>query len=418
MPSLHDDLLFDRLATLPFVESARDGLMIHDAVREAIRTDLEAIDPPTCQRYRRAAWQQLKHEAKSAVFGNLWRYSADLIFLINNPAIREAFFPRDVAKFYVERAGAGDGAAILSIAAEHEGHEAALIVEGWWKHLPRSFCVVRDARGQIAGFYCLLDPDDAAPSVVRRDPLTSAWARYLLQRPLSKGKTALFLRRWLSREHGERPSPVQAAAWLDIKRHYLERRPRLQRVYLALTNVTPYAEVASGLDIKIMDEPEVNIGDASYRSLSLDMGERSVDGWLTRLAAVELGTEQDGLLDERRRALVVHGRATVLTRKEFDVMRYLTGRQGEAVARIELLNDVWGLKYDAGGNVVDAVIAALRKKLGDLSGVIETIHGHGYLYRSPVLGFGAAVKAPAPRHLQRKARPERVSSQGARRQIS
>jgi hypothetical protein len=101
MPSLHDDLLFDRLASLPFVDSARDGLMIHDTVREAIRTDLEAIDPPTCQRYRRVAWQQLNHEAKSAPFRNPWRYSADLIFLINNPAIREAFFPRDVAKLPV-----------------------------------------------------------------------------------------------------------------------------------------------------------------------------------------------------------------------------------------------------------------------------------------------------------------------------
>ena len=254
MPSLRDDLLFDQLAGLPFMESAHDGLIIHDAVREAIRTDLEAIDPTTCQRYRRAAWQQLNHEAKSAAFGNLWRYSADLIFLINNLAIRESFFPRDVAKYYVERAGAEDGAGILSIAAEHEGREAALIVAGWWRHLPTSFWVVRDAHGQIAGFYCLLDPNDASPSAVRRDPLTSAWARHLLQRPLSKGKTALFLRRWLSREHGERPSPVQAAAWLDIKRHYLERRPRLQRVYLALTNVTPYADVASGLDIQIMDE--------------------------------------------------------------------------------------------------------------------------------------------------------------------
>jgi DNA-binding winged helix-turn-helix (wHTH) protein len=410
MPSLRDDLLFDQLAGLPFVESAHDGLIIHDAVREAIRTDLEAIDPTTCQRYRRAAWQQLNHEAKSAAFGNLWRYSADLIFLINNPAIRESFFPRDVAKYYVERAGAEDGAGILSIAAEHEGREAALILEGWWKHLATSFWVVRNAHRQVAGFYCLLDPNDAAPAAVRRDPLTSAWARHLLQRPLSKGKTALFLRRWLSREHGERPSPVQAAAWLDIKRHYLERRPRLQRVYLALTNITPYADVASGLDIQIMDEPPVSIGDASYRSLSLDMGERSVDGWLTRLAAAELGAEQDGLLDERRRALVAHGHATVLTRKEFEVMRYLAARQGEAVARIELLNDVWGLKYDLGGNVVDAVIATLRKKLGDQASVIETIHGHGYLYRNPVLDPGSAVKAPASRPLERKARPEHLSS--------
>jgi DNA-binding winged helix-turn-helix (wHTH) protein len=410
MPSLRDDLLFERLAGLPFVESAHDGLIVHDAVREAIRTDLEAIDPQTCQRYRRAAWQQLNHEAKSAGLGNLWRYSADLIFLINNPSIREAFFPKDVARFYVERANAGDGAAILSIAAAHEGREAALIMEGWWKHLPTSFSVIRDAGGQIAGFYCLIDPADAAPSMVRRDPLTSAWAGHLLQRPLSRGKTALFVRRWLSRQQGESPSPVQAAAWLDIKRHYLERRPRLQRVYLALADVTPYVEAASGLDIQIMDEPEVRIGDASYRSLSLDMGERSVDGWLTRLAAAELGSEQDDLLDERRRALVIGGRVTVLTRKEFEVMRYLAGRRGEAIARIELLNDVWGLKYDLGGNVVDAVIAGLRKKLGDLAGVIETVHGHGYLYRSPALDLAPAVKAPGARNAERKARPQRISA--------
>jgi DNA-binding winged helix-turn-helix (wHTH) protein len=411
-PSLQDGLLFDQLAGLPFVESAHDGLIIHDAVREAIRTDLEAIDPAICQRYRRAAWQQLNHEAKSAAGENLWRYSADLIFLINNPAIREAFFPRDVARFYVERARAGDGAEILSIAAEHEGREAALIVESWWKHLPTSFFVIRDAGGQLAGFYCLMDPADAAPSMVRSDPLTSAWARHLLQRPLAKGKTALFLRRWLSREHGESPSPVQAAAWLDIKRHYLERRPRIQRVYLALNNVTPYAEVASSLDIQTMDEPKVRIGDTSYQSLSLDMGERSVDGWLTRLAAAELGGEQDGLLDERRRALVVDGRATVLTRKEFEVMRYLGGRQGEAVTRIELLNDVWGLKYDVGGNVVDAVVAGLRKKLGDLAWVIETVHGHGYLYRSPAPDFESVVKVKTsvPRRPERKTKPARISS--------
>jgi DNA-binding winged helix-turn-helix (wHTH) protein len=418
MPSLHDDSLFDRLARLPFVESTHDGLMMHDAVREAIRTDLEAIDPPTCQRYRRTAWQQLNHEARSAPLGNLWRYSADLIYLINNPSIRDAFFPRDVAKYYVERAGAEEGTAILSIATKHDGQEAALIVEGWWKHLPTSFRVIRDSRGQVVGFYYLLDADDAAHGVVRNDPLVSAWARHLQHRPLVKGKTALFLRRWLSHQHGEGPSPIQAAAWLDIKRQYLERRPRLQRVYLALANVTPYAEAASGLDFQIMDEPEINIGDASYRSLSLDMGERSVDGWLTRLAAAELGTEQDGLLDERLRALVVHGRAAALTRKEFDVMHYLAARQGEAVARIELLNDVWGLKYDVGGNVVDTVIAALRKKLGDLAGAIQTVHGHGYLYRSPALDFGTEVKAPSPPRLPHKARLERVPSRSPRRQIS
>jgi hypothetical protein len=383
MPWLRDDSQFERLARLPFVETDRDGLIIHDAVHEAIRADLEAIDPAACQRYRRAAWQQLNHEAKSAGSGNLWRYSADLIYLINNPAIREAFFPKDVANFYVERAGPEDAAEILSIAAQHEGQGATLILQDWWEHIPSSFWVIRDGAQQIAGFYCLVDPAHVAPSVIRRDPLTSAWARHLEQRPLSKGKSALFLRRWIARAHGESPSAVQAAAWLDVKRHYLERRPRLQRVYLTLTNFAPYAEAAASLDIRLMDEPEVSIDDMNYRSLLLNMGERSVDGWLARLSAAELGTEQDGLLNEARRALTVHGREIVLTRKEFDVMRYLTARGGETVARIELLNDVWGLKYDSGGNVVDVVIAGLRKKLGDLAGAIETVHGHGYLYRTP-----------------------------------
>jgi DNA-binding response OmpR family regulator len=58
-----------------------------------------------------------------------------------------------------------------------------------------------------------------------------------------------------------------------------------------------------------------------------------VDGWLARLVAAELGAEQDGLLDERRKALILHGQATALTRKEFEVMRYFTLRPGEVIAR-------------------------------------------------------------------------------------
>src|SRR6266849_2192345 len=44
----------------------------------------------------------------------------------------------------------------------------------------------------------------------------------LVTHSLAKGQTALFIRRWLGKQDGERPSPVQAACWLDIKRHYME----------------------------------------------------------------------------------------------------------------------------------------------------------------------------------------------------
>jgi hypothetical protein len=81
----------------------------------------------------------------------------------------------------------------------------------------------------------------------------------------------------------------------------MERRPHLQRIYLALKSFAPYEKVASALGIHVVDDLAACIGEANYLGLELDMGPRSVNGWLARLAATELGAEPDGLLDERRR---------------------------------------------------------------------------------------------------------------------
>jgi len=116
----------------------------------------------------------------------------------------------------------------------------------------------------------------------------------------------------------------------------------------------------------------------------LDLGPSSVDGWLARLVAAELGMEEDGLLDCAARELVFDGRRVGLTRLEFGVMEFLQGRAGEAVPRSSLLANVWEQSYDGGGNVVDVVIRALRKKLGDKAALIETVHGVGYRLRKEV----------------------------------
>ena len=47
---------FDALRRLPFVELTRDGLVLHDVVREVIAGDLAARDPEAYARYRRRAW--------------------------------------------------------------------------------------------------------------------------------------------------------------------------------------------------------------------------------------------------------------------------------------------------------------------------------------------------------------------------
>jgi DNA-binding response OmpR family regulator len=112
----------------------------------------------------------------------------------------------------------------------------------------------------------------------------------------------------------------------------------------------------------------------------LDFGPSSVDGWLARLGAAELGVEEE-MLDAQAHELVLDGKRVKLTKLEFEVLQYLYHRKGVGVSRALLVEDVWGWKH-TGSNVVEAVVRSLRKKLGNKSSLIETIRGLGYRFRN------------------------------------
>jgi hypothetical protein len=154
-------------------------------------------------------------------------------------------------------------------------------------------------------------------------------------------------------------------------------RPNLRRVYLTVDDLTPYAAAAQKLGFTVIEEA-CGIG---YQSAMLDFGPSSVDGWLARLLAAELGVEESGLVDFAAHELVIDGRRVGLSKLELGVMEFLYRRPGEAVSRHSLLAHVWEQSYDGGGNVVDVVVRSLRKKLGERSSLIETVHGVGYRFR-------------------------------------
>jgi DNA-binding response OmpR family regulator len=70
-----------------------------------------------------------------------------------------------------------------------------------------------------------------------------------------------------------------------------------------------------------------------------------------------------------------------LTRTEFDLLAFLLGQPGAAVARETLLEQVWGWASDVETRTVDSHVKALRRKLG--SGLIRTVHGVGYALEMP-----------------------------------
>jgi DNA-binding response OmpR family regulator len=374
---------FDRLRTLPFVELGDDGLVIHDTVRESIAALLRSSDPARSKRYRAAAWRELREEVSHAPQHEMWRYTADLLYILENPIVREAFFPTTDHLFSAENARPDDGQAITEIARRHMPPASASVIEAWWRLAPEAFRVLRDRLDTVAGFYNVCEIDRVSHRLVKEDLLLARCWEHLRRHPVPRGQRVLYSRAWLSRDYGEAPSPVQAASWLDIKRLYMEMRPTLRRIYSIVQDVATYGPMVAPLGFELLPGDPIELDGVPYYATQNDFGPSSIDGWLSKLVAAELQIEDDSILDLTQHQLVLDGRRVDLTQLEFDVISYLQQRQGLVVERAALLRDVWGYEYTGGSNVIEANVRSLRRKLGDRSGSIETVRGLGYRFSVP-----------------------------------
>lgn len=84
-------------------------------------------------------------------------------------------------------------------------------------------------------------------------------------------------------------------------------------------------------------------------------------------------------IDLARRIVERDGRRIETSPREFELLHALAERAGETYSRAELLRRVWNLDFDPGTNVVDVLVARLRRKL-DVGAprLIETVVSEGY----------------------------------------
>ncbi len=289
--------VFDELQELPFANTTDEGLILHDLVRETIYNSLLSRDPERHNSYRGRAWRYFNSESHRTEAKNLWQCTSDLLYMIENPGVRDAFFPKGASEFVIEPASLQDGNDICHIAEIHEPRQSALLIEKWWNKHPEIFRVVRDRDRNVTGYFILYEPRNVDPELLSEDTITASWMEHLNSNPVKKDEQILLLRRWLCRETGEAPCPSQAACWLDVKRSYMELRPNLRRIYTTVTNVEAYLPVVTTLGFIPIEEASINMDGITYYTAMLDFGESSVDGWLSRLVGAELGLEGE-ILDE------------------------------------------------------------------------------------------------------------------------
>jgi len=378
----HD--LFDRLSALPFTTLTVDGLRLDDTVREAIAAHFKASDPAGHRSARERAWHVLLAESRSAGAADLWRYTADMLYLVEAPTVREAFFPRGSDVLSVEAATAVDLERIIALTERMQGRDAARAIAHWCRAAPRAFHCVRDPGGQVIAFSCVLRVDEFAADTLKQDPATRVWLAHLAEEPVQADERVLMMPRLLG--PGQLGTSLeQAALILHLKRHYLELRPRLRRLYSELPPDLDFDTFLRPAGFRAVPTHPVRWGEREHGTAVLDFGPESVDGWLGRLvaAAVREPSTPAVWIDEASRELVVDGQRTALTGRELEVLQYLMVRAGEAVKRGDLLDDLWGRDYEGGSNVIDVVVLSLRKKLGVRASAIETVVRYGYRYRAP-----------------------------------
>jgi DNA-binding response OmpR family regulator len=79
-------------------------------------------------------------------------------------------------------------------------------------------------------------------------------------------------------------------------------------------------------------------------------------------------------------AVSVDGNSIRLTRREFELLRFLIQNRNRVLSRDRLLERVWGYEHSIETRSVDVHIGRLRSKLGSVGDQIETVVGLGYRF--------------------------------------
>ncbi|OFB37863.1 hypothetical protein BA059_17005 [Mycolicibacterium sp. (ex Dasyatis americana)] len=261
------------LRELPFATVRPDGISLQEVVQEVAARSLELRDPGRARDLRRRAAR-----AALATVGSApgWSATADLLHLVQNPVVRNAFIPPAGLQHPVESARGADVAEVTAMTKRHIGDAEAALMNVWWQHHPNGLAVARNTSGQVAAFGLVVESACVAPALLAADPVAVAMTADLAARPLRRGGRALLSRRMLTLDGGAQPCPELALMTVDLKRTYLEMRPDLMRVY---TVAEPGSAMAAM--IQSLGFAPVECGRAAGL-WALEMPEGSVDAWIAR----------------------------------------------------------------------------------------------------------------------------------------
>ena len=364
--------LLEAVEALPFATRDAEGIYIAEPVRRALVDWMSGVEAERYQLWRKTAADWIVNRLRAAGRSGRWRHMADLLHLLDQPTLRNAFFPPEEAAPPVEPARADDFGQIFEIAELRDGPDERARIEGWARRLPHRFSVARGSEGEVLAFYLFARQDDPHSGLAALDPLFAAWQAHLAANPV-EGEI-LFIRQMSARARGAYPAG-RTACILDLKRNYIERWG-MARIYCYA--IADDRDLLHRLGFRPLEQPQAGVPD----TMVLEVPGGDIIEWVSALVdASPRGMADDDDLDfaRDRREIVVDGRAIELTPLEAQVLGELIDRTPAVVRREDLIERIWRRAH-VGSNVVDTIVRTLRKKLGPKRDCIQTIPKAGYRY--------------------------------------
>ncbi|TVR03933.1 MAG: DNA-binding response regulator [Spirochaetaceae bacterium] len=162
----------------------------------------------------------------------------------------------------------------------------------------------------------------------------------------------------------------------------IKRDPELSSIpVLMLTARTEDSDIVAGL--------EVGADDYITKPFSPKVLAARVRTALRRTpTGIETTSQHSGVsihgitIDVSRHQVLLQGNMVPLSATEFAILEFLARNPGWVFSRMRIIDAIRGKDYPVTERSVDVQILGLRKKLGELGSLIETVRGVGYRMRA------------------------------------
>ncbi len=153
------------------------------------------------------------------------------------------------------------------------------------------------------------------------------------------------------------------------------RRERIETPILFLTARDAIADRVRGLDLGADDYLVKPFAFSELLARIRSIIRRAPSRFAERLRIADFD------IDIVTRRVSRDGRTIDLTAKEFLLLSLLARRAGEPISRTVIAEQVWGMNFDPGTNVVDVHVRRLRAKIDEPFDrkLIHTVRGVGYV---------------------------------------